>query len=52
MDDDKAPVKAKGFVGDGSKRGRPKQRWKEAIEKDILARGFKNVMLKTALYGR
>ena len=35
MDDEKAPVKA------NSERGRLKMRWKEALEKDILARGLK-----------
>ena len=30
--------------------GRSK-RWKEAIENDMLARGLKEVMLKTVLYG-
>ena len=26
---------------DSSKRGRPKKRWKEAVEKDMLAKGLK-----------
>ena len=41
IDDERAPVKAKIFVINGSKRGRSKKRWKETIEKDILARGLK-----------
>ena len=40
MDDERAPIKAKNFAVDGSKRGRLK-RWKEAIEKDMLARDVK-----------
>ena len=41
IDDERAPVKAKTFVVNGSKRGRPKKRWKKTIEKDKLARGLK-----------
>ena len=41
INDERALVKAKNFVVDGSKRGRPKKRLKEVIEKVILARGSK-----------
>ena len=44
-------MKAKNFVVDDSKRGRPKKRLKEAIEKGMLARGLKKVMPKFVLYG-
>ena len=37
MDDERAPLKA------NSKRGRLKKRCKEAIEKDMLARGLKKI---------
>ena len=37
MDDEKNPVKAKHFLGDGIKKGRPKKRWKKVVEKDMLA---------------
>ena len=40
MNDERA-VKAKNFAVDGSKKGRLKKRWKEAIEKKMLARGSK-----------
>ena len=38
INDKRALVKAKSFVVNGSKRGRPKKRWKKAIEKDFLAK--------------
>ena len=38
MDERRAPVKAKNFAVNGSKRGRPKKRQKEAVEKDMPAR--------------
>ena len=42
MDDERAPVKSKSFVVNGSKRGRLKKKWKETIEKrDMLTRGLK-----------
>ena len=41
MDDERASVKADNFVVNGSKRGRPKKRRKETIEKNMLARGLK-----------
>ena len=34
MDDERAPLKAKTIAVYDSKRGRPKKRWKEAIEKE------------------
>ena len=40
MDDERSPVKAKSIVVDGSKKGRPKKRWKEVVEKDMLVAGF------------
>ena len=40
--DEKAPVKAKKFVVEGSKKDQPKKRWKEMIEKDMLERGLKS----------
>ena len=50
MDDERAPVKAKIFVANGSKRGRPKKRWKETIEKNISARGLKKSDAQDHLY--
>ena len=42
IDDERAPVKEKCIdLINGSKRGRFKKRWKEAIEKDTLARGLR-----------
>ena len=41
MDDERARVIAKNFIADSSKRGRPKKRWKEAIEKGLLIRALK-----------
>ena len=41
MNDERAPVMAKIFEANGSKRGTPKKRRKETIEKDMLARGLK-----------
>ena len=41
MDVERASMKAKSFVVDGSKRGRPKERQRNAIEKDMLGRGLK-----------
>ena len=41
-DDERAPVNAKIFVVNGSKRGRPKKKWKEIVEKDVLAKGLKS----------
>ena len=41
MDDERTPVKAKKSVDDGSKKDRPKKRWKEVVEKDMLARGLR-----------
>ena len=38
MDDERVLVKAKSFVLDGSKRGRMKKTWEQAIEKHKLAR--------------
>ena len=51
MFNEKTSLKAKSFVVDGSKKGRPKKRWKEVVEKDMLVRGFDALMHKTALYG-
>ena len=42
IDDERAPVKAKMFAVNGSKKGRPKKRWKETVEKDMLARGLRS----------
>ena len=41
IDAERAPVKAELFAVNGSKRGRPKKRLKETIEKNMLARGLK-----------
>ena len=41
MDKERAPVKLNYFVVKGSKKGRPKIRWKEVIEEDMLVRGLK-----------
>ena len=50
MDDEGTLLKAKNFIVNGLKRGRPKKNWKEATEKDIFL-GKKKVMLKIMLYG-
>ena len=36
MDDERTPVKAQDFIVDGSKKGRPKNRWKVVVEKNML----------------
>ena len=41
MDDERTPVKAKKFVVERSENGRPKKRWKEVEEKEMLVREFK-----------
>ena len=41
MDDEKTPIKAKNFVVEGSKKGKPKKKWKEVVEIDMLVRGLK-----------
>ena len=36
MDDKRTPVKAQDFIVDGLKKGRPKNRWKVVVEKNML----------------
>ena len=49
-DDGRIPVKAKCLVVNGSKKGRLKRR-RKGVEKDLLVRGLRRTMYKTALYG-
>ena len=42
MNDERTLIKSKIFVGDGQKNARPKKRWKEVIDKDMLASGLKS----------
>ena len=41
MDENRGPAKALHFYIDGWKKGRPKKRWIEALEKDTRERGLK-----------
>ena len=41
MDGERTPLKAKSFIVNNSKRGKPKKRWKETTEKVMLAGGSK-----------
>ena len=41
MDEERATEKAKKFVVEGSKKDKRKNRWKKAVEKDLLVRGLK-----------
>lgn len=43
MSQEKAPVKARNLKISGSKKGRPKKRWKEVIANDIKERGLEDV---------
>ena len=42
-DEERAPLKAKKIIVEGSTKGKPKKRWKEVKEKDMLIRGLKRV---------
>ena len=42
MDKQRAPVKVKRFVAEDSKKGKPKKRWRDVMEKDVLVRGLKS----------
>ena len=41
MDEERAPVRARKFEIEGSKKDRLKKRWKEVMEKDMLVRVLK-----------
>ena len=43
MDEEKSPVKALLLEVDGTKKGRPKMRWKEVLECDMTARGLQRL---------
>ena len=43
MDEEKGPVKALHLEVDGTKKGRPKKRWKKALECDMIARGLQRL---------
>ena len=51
MDDKRTPVKAKNYVVDGSKKDRPKKRWKEVVEKDRLVAGLRRTDAQDRSYG-
>ena len=40
MDEKRGPVKALHLEADGTKNEKPKKRWKEVLECDMIARGF------------
>ena len=50
MDDKRAIVKSKELVVEGSKTGRPKKRWKEVVEKDMLVRRLKRTDAQDGRY--
>ena len=41
MDNERAPAKAKNIVFDGSKKSKPKERWKEVVETKHAGKRFK-----------
>ena len=43
MNEERGPVKALFLEVDGTKKGRPKKRWKEALECDMTARGLQRL---------
>ena len=43
MDEERGPGKAPLLEVDGTKKGRPKKRWKEVLECDMTARGLKRL---------
>ena len=43
MDEERGPVKALLLEVDGTKKGRPKKRWKKVLECDITARGLQRL---------
>ena len=43
MDEEGGQVKALHLEADGSKEGRPKKRWKEVLECDMIARGLQRL---------
>ena len=51
MNNEIAPVKAKNFVSLVQREADPKKKYKDAIEKDMLARDLKKLMRKTVPCG-
>ena len=43
MDEESGPVKALLLEVDGTKKGRPKKRWKKVLECDMTARGLQTL---------
>ena len=43
MDENRGPAKALRFQIDGSKKGKPKKRWIEVLEKDMREKGLKRI---------
>ena len=43
MDEERGPVKALFLEVDGTKKERPKKRWKEVLECDMTARGLQRL---------
>ena len=43
MDEERGPVKALKLEVDGTKKGRPKKRWKKVVQSDIIARGLQRL---------
>ena len=43
MDEERGPVKALLLEVDGTKKGRPKKRWREVLECDMTARGLQRL---------
>ena len=43
MDEERGPVKALKLEVDGTKKGRPKKRWKKVVESDMIARGLQRL---------
>jgi len=46
---ERGPAKALQLTLEGSKQGRPKRRWKELVEKDMVDRGLKKTDTKDRL---
>ena len=42
---ERAPEKTKNFIVDSLKKSRPTKKWKEVVEKNILAGGLKRINL-------
>jgi len=49
MDNERGPAKQLQLTLEGSKQGRPKKRWKELVEKDMVDRGLKKTDAKDRL---